>query len=239
MATAGSLLLIGDDWQAELAASHAVLPDGSLVLSVSALSPLGGRLVSARGGQVVAAVTELVPVAVRQRVRARVSLHGTLSRLDPARLVGCEVEAVLGLLDLPVGELWSVSAERVDVAFGESDAGALPEVADSGRHEVAPTEYRDCGPDPIADDEPAVLDELVRAGAAQRLAPLVGLAGTADRLVPVMVDSAGVTLRVESDVHHRDVRVAFPTVARWARDVPELLGALLERADAVAGHGAG
>jgi hypothetical protein len=92
LAVSGSLLIRTGDTASELIAAHAVLPDGSVALAVDAMTPVGGQLVAARGrpSGVRLEITSVVPVPVRCRVRARVTITGTVRALDPATLDDCD-----------------------------------------------------------------------------------------------------------------------------------------------------
>ncbi|MDQ7908104.1 DUF2470 domain-containing protein [Phytohabitans sp. ZYX-F-186] len=202
LATCTSLRLAVAGTAADLIDAHALLPDGTFVVAVDAMTPLGGLLVAARGadGAVRLDVTHLVPVPVRARVRARVTVTGRVRRFDPAALDSCDDEAVQALLALPPVALWAVEPDSVRL----ERRGATVDVPVAA--------YRAARPDPVATVEAAHLARLVRHGhAAHGFAALVDpdLTATGARLVPVAVDADGLTLRAESAHRHHDVRLPF------------------------------
>ncbi|WP_238009290.1 DUF2470 domain-containing protein [Dactylosporangium sp. AC04546] len=203
LATCTSLRLEVAGTAADLIDAHTVLPDGTIVVAVDAMTRLGGLLVAARGADhaVRLDVTHLVPVPVRARVRARVTVTGSVRRMDPAVLDSCDDGAVMSLLGLPPVALWTVEPGSVHVE--RHGAGA----------EVAVAAYYAARPDPVATVEAVHLARLIRhhRDAAHRLAALVDpeLAATGARLVPVAVDADGLTLRAETVHRHDDVRLPF------------------------------
>ncbi|MDO3686690.1 DUF2470 domain-containing protein [Micromonospora sp. C28ISP2-4] len=212
LSAAYSLRLTLGDTTADLLSAHAVLPDGTVVLAVDAMSRTGGLLVAARGhsGAVRLDVTHLAPVAVRSRVRARLRILGTARRFDPAALDACDPATVMSLLDLPPVALWSIAPDEVVI-----DRAADPVAVDLDA-------YRAARPDPIAVDEAAHLAHLSRChrDVLDRLGTLVDPAVSADatRIVPVALDAEGIVLRAERPDDHIDIRLPFraPVVAAAA-----------------------
>lgn len=205
LAACSSLRLEVGGAAADLIDAHAVLSDGTVVVAVDAMTPLGGLLVAARGahGAVRLDATHLVPVSVRARVRALVAVTGKVGRFDPAALDSCD-DAVMALLNLPPVALWAVEPGSVRVDRHGVDV------------EVPVAAYRAARPDPIAAVEAAHLAHLVRLvrhdrHVVHRFTALVDPALTAGgaRLVPVAVDADGLTLRVETRHRHHDVRLPF------------------------------
>jgi hypothetical protein len=203
LATCTSLRLEVAGTAADLIDAHAVLPDGTVVLAIDAMSPLGGLLVAARGadGAVRLDLTHLVPVPVRARVRARVQLTGRVHRFDPAVLDSCDDDAIMALLDLPPVALWAVEPDGVRVER-HGVATEIPVAA-----------YQAARPDPVATVEAAQLARLLRQHrqVGDRFAALVDpdLTATGARLVPVAVDAGGLTLRAETAHRHHDIRLPF------------------------------
>ncbi|MDM4719562.1 DUF2470 domain-containing protein [Micromonospora sp. WMMA1363] len=198
-----SLRLRLDDTDVDLVESHAVLPDGTVVLAVDPMTRTGGLLVAARGrpGAVRLDVTQLVPVAVRSRVRARVRMLGTAHRFDPASLDSCDTDTVMSLLDLPPVALWAVEPIAIGLA------------RDIGGTTVDISAYRAARPDPLAADEAAHLQHLAQrhSGVLNQLATLVdpALMARSARVIPVAVDADGIVLRAETPDTHTDVRLPF------------------------------
>lgn len=115
LATCASIRLEVAGVAAELTDAHAVLPTGTVVVAVDAMTPLGGSLVAVRGadGAVRLDVTHLVPA--QARTLARVALTGRVGRFDPAALDSCDDDAVMALLDLPPVALWAIEPDSVRV----------------------------------------------------------------------------------------------------------------------------
>ncbi|MDG4798288.1 DUF2470 domain-containing protein [Micromonospora sp. WMMD1082] len=203
IATCTSLRLEVAGTAVDLIDTHAVLPDGTVVVGVDPMTPLGGLLVAARGtdGAVRLDVTHLVPVPVRARVRARVTVTGTVRRFDPAVLDSCDHDAVIALLRLPPVALWSIEPDGVRV---ERHGVAV---------DVPVATYHAARPDPVAAVEAAHLARLARhhPQLGHRFAALVDpeLTATGARVVPVAVDADGLTLRAETAHRHHDVRLPF------------------------------
>ncbi|WP_410813953.1 DUF2470 domain-containing protein [Micromonospora sp. 067-2] len=224
LAASPSLRLRIDDAAVDLLTSHAVLPDGTVVLAVDAMSRTGGLLVAARGraGAVRLDVTQLVPVAVRARVRARVRVLGTARRFDPLSLDSCDSSTVMTLLDLPPVALWAV--EPVEVGL----------TRDIGATTVGIGAYRAARPDPLAIHETAHLLHLTRqhSDILEQLATLVDpeLTATSARVVPVAVDADGIVLRAEAAEGHTDVRLPFPQRVTRGAGLAEGLRLLLAEA---------
>src|SRR3954454_24395026 len=87
---AASVTVVTATYRAHLEGRHAVAPDGALLLDLPPGSAVAAE--AAGGASAVVEVTDVAPVAVRDRVRARVSLAGWLEpgtpggpewRLDP------------------------------------------------------------------------------------------------------------------------------------------------------------
>lgn len=224
LSTATSLRLRLGDTAIDLVQSHALLPDGTVILAVDAMSPTGGLLVAARGrrGEVQLDVTQLVPVAVRSRVRARVRVTGTAHRFDPANLESCDADTVLSLLDLPPVALWTVEPVEVTVTSGDDEAL------------VCTSAYRATCPDPLATVEATHLQHLIRhhRDAVDQLTTLINpeLTAKATRVVPVAVDADGMVLRAEAPDGHLDVRLPFARRVTSSADLTAGLRDLLAKA---------
>ncbi len=224
LSTATSLRLRLGDTAIDLIQSHALLPDGTVILAVDAMSPTGGLLVAARGrrGEVQLDVTQLVPVAVRSRVRARVRVTGTAHRFDPANLESCDADTVMSLLDLPPVALWTVEPVEVTVTSGDDEAL------------VGASTYRATCPDPLATVEATHLQHLIQhhRDAVDQLTTLVNpeLTAKATRVVPVAVDADGMVLRAEAPGGHLDVRLPFARRVTSSADLTAGLRDLLAKA---------
>ncbi|MFV2102368.1 DUF2470 domain-containing protein [Micromonospora sp. LOL_024] len=231
LSTATSLRLQVGDTTVDLIGSHVLLPDGTVVVAVDAMCRTGGLLVAARGrpGAVRLDVTQIIPVAVRSRVRARVRVLGTAHRFDPASLASCDDTTIMSLLDLPPVALWVV--EPVDVGL----------TRDSGETTVGISVYRAARPDPLAADEAGLLQRLAQqhGDVLDQLATLVDPAWTAGsaRVVPVALDADGIALRAEAPDRHTDLRIPFAQRVTVGAGLAEQLPALLAEAARHGIHG--
>ncbi|MDG4800018.1 DUF2470 domain-containing protein [Micromonospora sp. WMMD980] len=224
LSAATSLRLAVDDAAVDLTASHAVLPDGTVVLAVDAMSRTGGLLVAARGRAEVVQVdvTHLIPVATRSRVRARLRILGTARPFDPASLDLCDADTVMSLLALPPVALWTVEPNRVRLT------------RDHDEWTVDTDAYRAARADPIAGEEAAHLHHLTgrHRDLVDQLAMLLdpALRARSARVLPVALDADGVILRAEAPQWHTDVRLAFPRRVVEGAGLAEGLRALLAEA---------
>lgn len=180
-----SLSLSTTDHRAHLVGRHRVI-DGRLVVELPARSCLAQHLLRAGDAVAIVEVTDLAPVAVRDRVRARATLTGWLTPID----AGPEPE-LFASFDLAAGEVVT--------------AGVVTP--------VGPEDFAVARPDPLATSEAELLchlddhhPETVRTLA--RLVPL-GPARPVRPVRPVALDRFGLTLRLEFPDRDRDVRLPF------------------------------
>ncbi|WP_405097819.1 DUF2470 domain-containing protein [Micromonospora sp. NBC_01412] len=211
LSTVPSLRLRLGDTAVDLMGTHAVLPDGTVILAVDAMTRTGGLLVAARGrpGAVRLDVTQLVPVAARSRVRAKVWVLGTAHRFDPVSLESCDGDTVMSLLDLPPVALWAVEPVEVGLLRNLDEAN------------VSVSAYRAARPDPLATVEAVYLPHLAlqHNDVLDQLATLIDpvLTARSTRVIPVAVDADGIVLRAEEVGGHTDVRLPFANpVTGWA-----------------------
>ncbi|MER6998601.1 DUF2470 domain-containing protein [Streptomyces sp. NPDC000410] len=216
LAAADSLTVVTDTHTSDLVGGglHAVDADGRLVLRVPADCRLAAEVALAPRGSLSSLLkfTDVAPVAVRDRVRARVTLAGWLTRsgresegivdpdtvelrLDPAH---AELETAAGTVTVGLDEL---ALARPDVLAGY-EAGMLTHLVDGHR------------------DVLALLARLVD----QRL--LFGVT----RVWPLALDRHGLTLRLEHAVSHSDVRLPFPATVGDPAQVGDHVQALLAAA---------
>ncbi|MER7165796.1 DUF2470 domain-containing protein [Micromonospora sp. NPDC000207] len=203
LTVATSLRLRVADTDTDLMDAHATLPDGTVVVAADAMTPLGGLLVAARGadGAVQLDVTDLVPVPVRARVRAWMTLTGRVDRFDPETLDTCDHDAVVALLGLPPVALWAIRPDTVRIRRHEATV------------QVPIAAYHAARPDPVAAVEAAHLARLIRNHPRlhRRIAATVDsdLIVSGTRVVPVALDAEGLTIRAETGHRHHDVRLPF------------------------------
>ncbi|MBB1244154.1 DUF2470 domain-containing protein [Streptomyces durbertensis] len=193
LARAISLSLTTTEQSYDLVAMHRVSAGGGLTLHPLPGSPLTAQVAAAPRGSLAALLefTDVAPTAVRDRVRARVTLSGWLTPVTDG-------DGVHLRLDLARVAL-RTAADAVEVGIDEL---ALAE------------------PDPLAVEEGAMLTHFADAH-DDLVADLVRLAGRRlphgiVRALPYALDRHGVTLRCEYGTHHRDLRVPFPAPVRDA-----------------------
>ncbi|MER5740745.1 DUF2470 domain-containing protein [Streptomyces sp. NPDC002262] len=204
LARALSLSLTLDGRTYDLLGAHTVGARGRITLHPPADTPLSAHLALDPAGASDARIdlTDIAPTALRDRVRARVTLTGRLVpatpgdpgplRLDPARIV------------LRTG---------------------------TGTEEVAPGAYALAAPDPLALEEAALLTHLADAH-ADLVSELVVLAGSrlphgVVRALPLAMDRHAVSLRCEYGEGHCDLRLLFPGEARDAAAAGDMVRRLL------------
>ncbi|MCX4750373.1 DUF2470 domain-containing protein [Kitasatospora sp. NBC_01287] len=216
LAAADSLALATERHSYDLIGVHALDPDGGLTMRVPRDTPLAAEHAQAPRGALacVVEITDVAPAAVRDRVRARVTLVG--------RLLADERASDAADLTL-----------RLDLAHA-----TLRTV--EGGSTVAPEAFTAARPDPLARCEAHLLTHLTDDH-QDVLALLAGLVGTGAgigagappgpaRAWPLALDRHGLTLRLEHPHTRRDVRLLFPTPARTADQAGDRVRALLDAA---------
>lgn len=205
LAAADSLDLVIGDRRGCLIARHAVDAEGALTVRLPADSLPASVLAS--GVDASAEFTDIAPVALRNRVRAQLTLGGRLH-----------------LAGRPTGDTVVVRLDPSCVQLIEGARFTLVNV-----HEV-----RVAAPDPLARYESSMLLRLVSAhgdvvALLSRLLPMEHLQGV--RLIhPLRMDRYGLVLRLERPGGERDVRLAFPTPLGDVSDAAVQMRILLERA---------
>ncbi|MEJ8655501.1 DUF2470 domain-containing protein [Streptomyces sp. MS1.AVA.4] len=194
----------------DLIAMHTVDEQGRLRLHAPADSPLAAEAVCAPRGLLAGLLqfTDIAPVAVRDRIRARVTLSG---RLTPADVQSAPDVLVLRL------EAVRVTIER----DGLAEDVRLDEVG------LART-------DPLAAEEAGMLNHLDR----DHHDVVAGLSRLADARVlrdarhvrPLALDRYGITLRCEYARGHHDIRIPFPVPVRDAAGIGAQIDRLLSQA---------
>ncbi|MFE7639946.1 DUF2470 domain-containing protein [Kitasatospora sp. NPDC057518] len=163
---------------------------------------------AAEGLAVVLDVTDIAPVAVRDRVRARLTLAG---RLRPAHLtddglgVHLRVDVAHAVLATPYA---TGAITAADLALATPDPLA--------RYEAMLLTH-------LADDHAEALDVLTRL-----LDPAV--LAHAPEVRPLALDRHGLVLRLDHSHGHRDVRLVFPEPARDTDDFGHRMHELLAAA---------
>ncbi|MFD7588785.1 DUF2470 domain-containing protein [Kitasatospora sp. NPDC059811] len=176
-------------------------------------APLGDPLATATaratdGLAVVLDVTDISPVAVRDRIRARLTLAGRLHLAhlaDDGLSVHLRVDVAHAVLSTPYGT-------------GALTAGDLAHAA----------------PDPLARYEAAMLTHLAddHADALAVLTRLLDpdLLAQHPEVRPLALDRHGLVLRLDHPHGHRDVRLVFPEPAADTEDFGQRMHELLSAA---------
>lgn len=148
------------------------------------------------GLAVVLDLTDVAPVAVRDRVRGRVSLAGRLHLVhlaDDGLSVHLRLDVAHAVLSTPYG---TTALTGADLALAGPDPLA--------RHEAGLLTH-------LADDHPDALAALTRL-----LDP--NLLAERPDVRPLALDRYGLVLRLDHPHGHRDVRLVFPEPARDTED---------------------
>lgn len=189
---------------------HTVDEEGGLLLHVPGDSLLAAEAASAPHGalSVLLKFTDVAPTAVRERVRARVTLAGWLAQ---DRRPGIpRTDDTVGL--------------RLDTAHVSLETASGP--ASVGLDELALAR-----PDALAPYEAGMLTHLVddHGDVVAVLTRLIDrrLVHRATRVLPVALDHHGLTLRLEHATGHHDVRLPFPAPAQDPAQVGDRVQALL------------
>ena len=216
--TASSLDLVVGGRRMQLMDSHTTDADGRVLLAVPDDCALALDLVA---GQLPARIeiTDVAPVAMRDRVRARAVIEGLLTVFGPHPR-GRDIRAIVTVLDL-------VSAEL-------TEGGTV--VA------VTPEQFAAAAPDLLASRESALLCHLVDTHAdmvawLSRLVPAERLHGVR-RVHPLRLDRYGVVLRLEFPSADRDARVPFTKPVGVVEEAPSRMLELLARARMCRRHAA-
>jgi hypothetical protein len=208
--TVSSLDVVARWRRMSLMDSHLVGADGRLRIGVPRDCALALDLV-AGAVPVHVEVTDVAPVAMRDRVRARAALDGQLSVSERETAAGPDAPLVT-VLDLASAEL----TER-----GTTTA-------------VEPALFAAATPDMLASRESALLCHLVDAHAdmvawLSRLVPADRLHGVS-RVHPLRVDRFGIVLRLEFPSADRDARLSFTRPLDTVEDAPGRMLELLAHA---------
>ncbi|GGT52118.1 hypothetical protein [Streptomyces purpureus] len=194
-----SLTTAGQDY--DLIGMHSVSAQGQITLHPPAGSPLGREAAESPRGSLAALLefTDIAPSAVRDRVRARVTVSGWLAPADG------------GALRLDTARVWlRTPAGAVDVGLDEV---TLAEPDPLAVEEAAMLTH-------LVDAHEELMDDLVGLAGARLPYGMV-------RALPYALDRHAITLRCEYPVGHCDVRLLFPAPARDAAEAGERIRQLL------------
>ncbi|MGW0732416.1 DUF2470 domain-containing protein [Streptomyces sp. NPDC002851] len=204
LAQAVSLSLTTDSQDYDLIGMHSVDRKGRITLHPQADSPLAAQVAAAPRGSLAALLefTDIAPTALRDRVRARVTISGRLAPAGPGDAAGL----------------------RLDLARVTLRTTA-------GTQDVELDEYALAEPDPLAVEEAAMLTHLADAH-DDMVTDLIALAGSqlphgVQRTLPLAMDRHGITLRCEYREGHCDLRLLFPATAQDSATAGEQVRQLL------------
>ncbi|WP_328422016.1 DUF2470 domain-containing protein [Streptomyces sp. NBC_00443] len=206
LAAAGSLTVTTQGHRIELIGLHTVDAAARLLLHNPPDGHLAAELAVAPHGDLAALVefTDVAAVAVRERVRSRLTLGGWLSALGPETLVFHPARAVLteddGTTIIGLDELTLASPDPL----ATHEAEMLGRLDSAHADTVAP---------------------LARLLPAREQ---LGAAGVR----PLRLDRHGLVLRLETADSHHDVRLPFSTPATHPGDAVRQIHTLLARATA-------
>ncbi|MGW1951291.1 DUF2470 domain-containing protein [Streptomyces sp. NPDC001920] len=206
LAAAGSLTVTTHGHRVELIGLHTVDAAARLLLQNPPDAHLAAELAVAPRGALTALVelTDVAPVAVRERVRARVTLGGRLTALGPKALVFAPARAVLtdhdGTTLLDLDELTQAAPDPL----ATHEAEMLARLDAAHAHTVAPL---------------------------ARLLPARQRLGTRD-VRPLRLDRYGLVLRAQTPDSHADTRLPFGTPASHPGEAVRQIHALLAEATA-------
>lgn len=212
LSAARSLTVTTDGYSCDLAGAHALDERGRLTLRLPADCRLAALVACAPRGDLAAMLqfTDVAPTAVRERVRARVTLSGWLTQ------GGAETEA--GRVELrldPVRATLDTGNGAVGVGLDEL---VLAEADPLAGHEAGLLIH-------LTDDHPDAVARLARLVEARHLHGV-------RRVVPVGVDRYGLTLRLEHARAHADARLPFAVPLRVAAEFGDRIQGLLAAAHA-------
>lgn len=156
-------------------------------------------------------ITDVAPLPTRERVRARVRLHGYAEEAAPT----------------PQTEATGERPVRVAVRTVELET-------EDRTHLLSPADLRAARPDPFARRQARFLSHLATAHGevVHALGQLASRGEPVERVVPLALEREGITFRLEHEAGHDDVLLAFPFPAETPEDVRRAMVLLAERADA-------
>ncbi|MDN3358778.1 DUF2470 domain-containing protein [Actinomadura sp. DC4] len=214
LAAARSLTLTTEAHRVELVGLHSLEAPGRLLLNVPSETHLSSEVAASPYGDVTATIefTDVAPVAVPDRIRARVVLGGWIALADGGPATQPDLTPL------------SFEAATVELEHGGQWV------------DVDPDEFAVAEPDPLAETEAEILTHLAGAhsDAIELLAQLVDarLLNGVTRVDPLRLDRYGVVLRLQRAGGTHDVRLAFPSPLRNPAHGVVELRTLLARARA-------
>lgn len=224
----------GDDPAGREPVARTVTPQGDLILLVFGHSVVARAAAHAGDDELtcVMEITDVAPVSVPQRIRARASVGGWVTPVPPRERAAC---AMLLAERHPVGELLAVedplgpTCTLLRLEVGEAYVADL-----WGAEEVEPEEFAAARPDPLAPHEAELLQHL-HAAHADQVAALCGLLGDracgAGTAVPLALDRFGLRVRFAGPGRQPfDARFDFPEPVRDITGLRRAMRCLFEAA---------
>lgn len=218
LAIASSLSLTAGDRCTHLTGRNTLDPRGRLRLDVPAGSQLPAVLDDIGEAPALVDLTDIAPVAMRQRVRARLTVAGWLTRA-PA------LDTVVAADD-PDGPGIGLQFEPFAARLVEEPFGRITDLDG--------TDITGAEPDPLAGAEADLLCHLAHSHTdaveqLTRLVPAEKLQGV--RAVhPLRLDRYGIVLRLEDVRRDRDARLPFGNPAQTVAEAPARMLELLRQA---------
>ena len=207
LAAADSLTVTAGDRRASLAGRHAIGADGLITLDVPAGSALPAVVEPTGEAPAVIELTDIAPIAMRRRVRARLTIAGWLTPDHSGGPTGLHFEPI-------AARLVEGATERVADVEGDALMSAEPDPLTGCEAELL------CH---LADAHRDAVDSLTRLLPADRLQGVRAV-------FPLRLDRYGIVLRLEDIQRDRDARLTFGTPLGSATDAPTRMLELLGRA---------
>ena len=208
LAAASSLDVVSGCGRSRLIGRHRVGAGGELTLELPQDCRLATAATATGAVEVSVELTDIAPTAMRDRVRAQVTLGGALRYTGRG---ATDTESVFAL-DLSCAQL--IEGTRFTYVGGPAMARARP--------------------DPLAAREAALLTHLATAhrDVVDQLVRLVPahLSRAVRRVHPYRLDRFGLTLRLEAADGDHDVLLAFPTALTDVRDAAGQVRLLMDQA---------
>jgi hypothetical protein len=216
LCSASSLDIVAAGRRVQLMDSHVVGANGRVLIAVPADGALALDLTDGPL-PVLIEITDVAPVAMRDRIRGRATLAGGMRLAGPVPDDG-EAAPLAAVFDLAAAEL----TDRDSVT------------------RIGSAEFASASADPLASRESALLCHLVDAHAdlvswLARLVPADKLHGVT-RVFPLRVDRLGIVLRLEFPSFDRDARLPFTSPLVAADEAPSRMLELLARARSCRRH---
>lgn len=204
LATAWSCAVTTQTGRDELVGAHSVTEDGRLLLSPPDDSALAAALICTPRGEPSTLIefADVAPVPMRERIRARLWLSGTLA-----------YEGEHLLFEPTCAVLYDANGEREGIELDELALTAPDPLAEAESRLLTH----------LADAHPDAVEQLTRLISPDSLHGVV-------RVRPLAVDMHGISLRLERARGQADVRLPFHQPVEDVTQVTDCMHALLMKA---------